>query len=229
MKRKVLFSGTMVTGWLFVLISMCWLLPQGAEAAWEWEWQKINSLGIPGIQELIENYQQKISGNSTDQAVLKTLGLAYFVLAEGNAEEYAPKAKKYLTMAYELNKKDYEVMCYLGSATTMMAKNTWNPMKKMNYVNEGAALMDKAVNKAPDNYAVRLTRGHNSRSLPDMLRRGKFAFDDFEHLAELIERDPEQSAMSVKNEVFKNLTELYSKSGEQDKADRIAHVWAQYQ
>lgn len=171
------------------------------------------------LSEKISELQKILDQNSSDYDTMEGLGIAYHIKAREDAKKYAPKAVKFLSRAYENNKKDYKTMCYLGSATTMMAKTTWNPMKKMSYVNKGAALMDKAVRKDSDNVSVRMTRAFNSKQLPSFLERGHLAFEDFKYLAGLIEKNPE-SLTSIKKQVYTNLAELYSKAEDHAKADR---------
>lgn len=185
-----------------------------AIAVWAGDWHELQDLSDTRLSEEILKFQDKLSQDSSDYEMLKAIGIAYHIRAEKNAKKYAPKALEFLSRASEMNKKDYETICYLGSATTMMATTTWNPMKKMSYANKGIALMDKAVRKDPDNISVRMTRAFNSKNLPSFLNRGKYALEDFEYLANLIEQNPEFPT-SLKKKVSENLVELYGKSGDQ--------------
>ena len=190
-----------------------------AGSLWARDWQELNRIDSEQLSEKISELQKIVDQNSSDYDTMKGLGIAYHIKAQKDAKKYAPEAVKFLSRAYEKTKKDYETMCYLGSATTMMAKTTWNPMKKMSYVNKGAALMDKAVRKDSDNVSVRMTRAFNSKQLPSFLERGHLALEDFEYLAGLIEKNPE-SLTSIKKQVYTNLAELYSMAEDHAKADR---------
>jgi len=172
------------------------------------------------LSEKVSEFQKSLDKNSSDFETLKALGIVYHIKARKDAKEYAPRAVEFLSGAYEINRKDYETMCYLGSATTMMAKTTWNPIRKMSYVNKGTGLMDKAVKRDPDNVSVRMTRASNSKSLPSFLNRGDIALEDFEYLAGLIEQNPESLA-SIKKKVYSNLAELYIKAGDQARAEKF--------
>ena len=176
------------------------------------DWHELRDLDDGQLAEKISVLQKILDQNPSDYETMKGIGIAYHRMARKNAKTYAPKAVEILTKALEANKKDYETMCFLGSVTTMMAKRTWNPMKKMSYVNKGAALMDKAIRKDPDNVSVRMTRAYNSKNLPSFLNRGHLAVEDFEYLADLIEKNPE-SYVSIKKDVYTNLAELHSKAG----------------
>jgi gas vesicle protein len=184
------------------------------------ECQELSDLDGEQLAEKISEMQKILDQNPSDCETLKCLGIAYHRIARKDAKTYAPKAVEILTKAFEANRKDYETMCYLGSATTMMANCTWNPMKKMAYVNKGAGLMDKAIRKDPDNISVRMTRAYNSKSLPSFLNRGHLAVEDFEYLADLIEKNP-KAYVSIKEDVYTNLCELYSKAGDQAKAKKF--------
>ena len=187
------------------------------------DWHELQDLSDTQLSEKILRFQRKLSQDTSNYEMLKAIGIACHIKARTNAKEYAPKAVEFLSRACKINKKDYETMCYLGSATTMMAKTTWNPMKKMSYVNKGTALMDKAVRKAPDNIPVRMTRALNSKSLPPFLNRGDIALEDFEYLANLIEKNPE-SPTSVKKKVYVNLAELYRKANDQVRAEKYSKM-----
>ena len=183
------------------------------------DWHELQDLNDTQLSEEILKFQEKLSQDTSDYEMLKAIGIAYHIKARKDSKAYAPKAVEFLSRACEMDKKDYETMCYLGSATTMMATTTWNPMKKMSYVNKGTALMDKAVRKVPDNVSVRMTRALNSKNLPPFLKRENIALEDFEYLADLIEKNPE-SPISIKKKVYVNLAELYSKAGDQARAEK---------
>ncbi len=191
-----------------------------ATPVWAKDWHGLQDLTDVQLSEKISGFQKGLDQNPSDYEALKALGIAYHIKARKDAKEYAPRAVEFLSRAYEINKKDNETMCYLGSATTMMAKTTWNPISKMSYVNKGAGLMDKAVKRDPDNVSVRMTRALNSKSLPSFLNRVDIALEDFEHLAGLIEKNSGYLT-SIKKKVYSNLAELYIKAGDQARAEKF--------
>lgn len=210
MKKK----GIRLWSFLYVVIVVGLL----ATCGWAKDWHELSSLSEVDLTKKISELQARLKENPNDYDVLKGLGIAFHTKAR-KEEASIPNAVEFLTKAYEMNKEDTETMCYLGSATTMMAKTTWNPMDKMRYVNDGTALMDKAVRKDPNNISVRMTRANNSKSLPSYLNRGNVAVEDFEYLAGLIEKDPKRLA-NIRKEVYSNLSELYQKNGNREKAER---------
>ena len=187
---------------------------------WAKDWHELQDLTDVQLSEKISGFKKGLDQNPSDYEAIKALGIAYHIKARKDAKEYAPRAVEFLSRAYEINKKDNETMCYLGSATTMMANTTWNPIRKMSYVNKGTGLMDKAVKRDAGNVSVRMTRASNSKSLPSFLNRGDIALEDFEYLAGLIEKNPE-SLTSIKKKVYSNLAELYIKAGDQAKAEKF--------
>ena len=183
------------------------------------DWHELGDLDDGQLSEKISEFQKRLDQNPSNYEMTKAMGIAYHMKARKDAKKFAQKAVEFLGKAHAINKRDHETMCYLGSATTMMARTTWNPIKKMTYVNKGTALMDKAVRRVPDNISVRMTRAYNSKSLPSFLNRGDFALEDFEYLAVLIEKNPESSA-SIKKDIYTNLAELYSKANDKSKAEK---------
>jgi hypothetical protein len=185
------------------------------------DFNELNSMSDSQLNQMIDSFEKTLDQNKSDDEEKKGLGIAYHIKAQKNPKKFAPKALKHLTAAYELNKSDTIVMCYLGSATTMMAKTTWNPMKKMEYANKGIGLMDKAVRKTPDNVSVRMVRAYNSMKLPGFLKRKDVAVKDFEYLADRIKKEPGKYA-SLEDQVsnaLKELNEEKQKTNEPDKQD----------
>lgn len=152
---------------------------------------ELTRLDAGQLSQKITAYQKALERSPQDQETLKALGVSYHIKAGNDREKFSPLALKYLTRAHEADKTDYAVMGYLGSAICGMAKTTWNPLKKKAYVLEGTLLMNEAVEKAPDNMTVRWIRGKTSMSLPAILWKGDPALVDFEHLAALIEQNPD--------------------------------------
>lgn len=170
------------------------------------------------LSETIPKFESFLVTDSENTTLLKFLGIAYHQLARTDKDKYVSKAVETLEKGHDLNSRDNTILCYLGSATTMMAETTWNPMTKMSFVNKGVAYMDKAVKRDPDIVRIRLTRAYNSLALPGFLNRKNIATTDFEYLAELIETHPESYA-SIKKEVFDNLIKIYKENGNTEKAN----------
>ena len=213
-KKDVLFS--LVKIGIICLVMVMFFTTAAAN-----DWSELNALNESELIEKTKEFKRRLDREPTDYEIMKGLGIAYHILAREDAKKYAHKSIEALTKVYERDKKDFVAMCYLGSSTTMMANTTWDQMEKGSYASKGIALMDKAVRKDPDNPSVRLTRAYNSMGLPDFLNRGGVGIEDFEHLAEMIEKDPETYG-HLKQEVYRNLIKLYEKNGQETEARRYA-------
>jgi len=184
-----------------------------------WGEEKSQQGDLEAMVKKSSKLQERFNQNPSDYDALKELGVIYHDMALKDAKTYAKKAVNSLEEAQKIKPEDNVTLCYLGSAYTLMAKESWNPVSKSNYVNKGIECMDKAVKKDPDNITVRMTRGLNSRGLPGFLNRRQVAYEDFEHLADLFEKGLKIPA-SLKSTVYKNLSELYKEDGDKVKAQK---------
>ena len=211
MKKQIMFGLVRTKIVLLIILVFCCSAMAGG-------WYELNTMDESELAEKIGEFRKRLDQNPEDRETLNGLGIAYHIMATKDAQEYAPLAFKILSKAHEGNEADCVTLCYLGSATTLMASTTNDLMEKSSYTNRGIALMDKAVRKAPDNVTVRLTRAYNSKSLPDFLERKSVAVEDFEHLAKMI-RKGSLSSISIRKKVYSNLAELYEEIGQREKAE----------
>lgn len=187
------------------------------------DWHELTRMTETELSEKIAEFQKRLDKDPEDYEMLKAIGIAYHRKCLKDPKKYAPMAVKFLTRAYEINRKDYVTLCYLGCATVQMTRTTGNPMKMGDYANRGYALMDKAVRKAPDNISVRLTRSFNAKYSPSFTGRREIALEDFEHLAGLIEKNPGISR-ATKKTVYSNLAELHKEAGDGEKAEKYKEI-----
>lgn len=192
---------------LFFLISAAW----GEEKSQQGD--------LDAMVKKITKLQEHFNRNPADYEVLKELSVIYHDMALKDTKTYAKKAVNSLEEAQKIKPEDNVTLCYLGSAYTLMAKESWNPVSKSNYVDKGIECMDKAVKKDPDNITIRMTRGLNSKGLPGFLNRRQVAYEDFEHLADLFEKGL-NAPSSLKNTVYKSLSGLYKEDGDKIKAQK---------
>ncbi|KIX12458.1 hypothetical protein [Dethiosulfatarculus sandiegensis] len=169
--------------------------------------------------------EKRTKANSDDFPAWKGLGIAFHILASDNEPEFISRSVDALKKVLAQTPRDWEAMCYLGSSTTMLATTTWNPMAKLDFVNQGGALMDKAVKNAPSNITVRMTRGCNSLELPGFLGRGELALEDFCRLAQLVEGLP-QSADPLKLSVYEKYAFCLRQDGRETEADHYKNLAA---
>ncbi len=136
---------------------------------------------VTALEQLIS--QEQNAKNTPDEQ--KRLGIAWHNLAVLEQSGAAQKAYDILKPLAKILPKDYEVLAYLGSAQTMVGRDSWNPISKISDVNKGIAQLDQAVSKAEDNYVIRLVRINNSMALPGFLGRGGKVKPDLEYLLNL--------------------------------------------
>jgi len=137
------------------------------------------------LEAAVKEYEEVLRARPNDPRALKALGIVFHNLGAQKVSGAAARAVKYLEHARVLLPTDAEVLAYLGSATTMVARDSWNPITKVSAVRDGAGLMDMAVALDPDNVVVRFVRAINSLKLPRFFNRAHYAKADLQHLLEL--------------------------------------------
>jgi hypothetical protein len=161
------------------------------------------------LKQIVEQGEKNIAINPSDKRMLKILGIAYHNLGSLKVNNAPAKAVKYLDMSLMISPDDYVVLAYLGSATTMVARDSWNFFTKLSEVNKGANLIDKAVVKAPTNIVIRVVRAQNSLQLPTFLNRKTLAKQDFLYVEELLKKNPSGLDPATKAAVFSQLGNIF--------------------
>jgi tetratricopeptide (TPR) repeat protein len=164
--------------------------------------------------------QKHLDQNPADYEALQGLGIVYHYMAIKDSKAYAKKAVQVLEQATKSKPEDYMVVCCLGSAYTLMAKDDGNPMNALNLVNKGIEYLDKAVRKDPENVVIRMIRANNSKGLPKFLNRRSIAYEDFEYLAGLFEKG-QTFPSPLKASVYRQLAALNQEDGQTAKAKKF--------
>ena len=151
---------------------------------------------------ILEKKKAELKENPDDAKILKSLGIICHNLGILKIRGASQEAVRYLRRANELMPDDYEVLAYLGSAETMIARDSWNPIKKISCANEGIRLIDEAVYKDPGNIIVMLVRINNSLFLPKLFKRSDLAKEDLLHLLELSKRRKEDFTLEMMAEIY---------------------------
>jgi hypothetical protein len=188
-------------------------------ASWAYAEERPENMDLKALLGQAAQLQNRLDQNPSDDEALRGLGTVYHSMALEDSKAYAKKAVQYLEQAHQKRIDDHVVLCYLGSAYTLLAKDAGDRMAQMSYVNKGVEYMDKAVRKDTDNITIRLTRANNSMRLPKFLNRRPIAYEDFEVLASLFEKDlkvPSQLRISV----YRSLAALYKEDGDVAKAQK---------
>jgi len=139
----------------------------------------------------VEDLESRLKKNPTNPALLLELGRQYHHLAFlQNNEQAVESADKHLTRLLAVDPENAAGMVYLGSIKTMKARASQDrPWEALELLQEGFALMDKAVQLAPGHPEVRFLRAVNSVSVPDTFGRLSVALEDFEALDELVKNN----------------------------------------
>lgn len=171
------------------------------------------------LEEVIAQTEKVLQNNPSDKKALKILGIAYHNLAVLEVKDASESSEEYLEKANKLSPDDYEITAYLGSAKTMVARDSWNFFTKVQNVNKGINIIDKAVSKSPDNITVRMVRAKNSLSLPKSFNRKKVAMKDLLHIEKLLENSKGHEP-DFASEVFYEIALLYKDEGNEDIAKK---------
>jgi hypothetical protein len=205
---------------LFRVLSLVFLLLTSLAYAEE----RPENMDLKALLVQAAQLQNRLDQNPSDYEALRGLGTVYHSMALKDSKAYAKKAVQYLEQAHQKRIDDNVVLCYLGSAYTLLAKDAWNPISKVYDLNKGVEYMDKAVRKDPDNITVRLIRANNSKALSNKyLSRRSIAYEDYELLASLFEKGlkvPRQ----VKASVYSSLEALYEEDGNMAEAQKYQRM-----
>ncbi|MFM8331514.1 MAG: hypothetical protein ACKN9T_07480 [Candidatus Methylumidiphilus sp.] len=139
----------------------------------------------------LAQYETALKAKADDAAALKSAGIILHQLSRVKPDKtQVETAERYLKEAQKLQPQDPEITAWLGSVITMKALFETDPGKQTFFVKSGTRLLDKAIQQAPDNTVVRLTRAYNSLELPAFLMRTKFAVEDFKYYLQLCASKP---------------------------------------
>lgn len=196
--------------WMIGLVILSISLPCSAEM----ELRQLYGLREKeSLQEFVQKVEHDNQGDLSDVKKLKMLGIAYHHLATLKVKEASQKAATYLQKAFSLSPADREIQAYLGSATTMVGRDSWNVLAKVSIVNKGIKMMDEAVAETPDSIVVRMVRANNSLNLPPLFDRKEIAKKDFQYLEMLITKPSAEVEPDIKAEVFYQLGMFFRQEG----------------
>ena len=170
------------------------------------------------LLKILKKKKAELKSNPDDIEIIKSLGIVYHNLGVLKVHKAPQEAVKYLKRVNKLVPNDYEVLAYLGSAKTMIARDSWNPIRKISYANEGIKLIDKAVYKDPDNIVIRFIRVNNSLSLPKFFKRNGLAKKDLLYLLGLSRKREKCFTSAIMAEIYFYLGNIYFSEGTPVKA-----------
>jgi hypothetical protein len=122
-------------------------------------------------------------------------------------------------------KKDPVTMAYLGSAWTLIGRDSKNPIEKIDGVMKGCEFLDAAVKEAPDNLVVRRIRYENNIALPDIFERGQLVEADVDYLLRVYSKDAKAfEGLYDPAHVFLTKARLLGWAGDWRKAQQYAQL-----
>ncbi len=86
-----------------------------------------------------------------------------------------------------------KAMCYIGSLYALKGKHAFWPFRKLSWVKKGLAVMDSALQYAPDDIEIRFIRGSTMFFLPSFFDREHDALQDFHRILALLPENTGQS------------------------------------
>lgn len=173
------------------------------------------------LERVVREYEELLRTRPDDSLTVKALGIAHHNLGALKVSGAVDNAVRHLERARTLLSGDAEVLVYLGSARTMVARDSWNPITKVGAVREGTKLIDMTVSKGPDNVTVRFVRANNSLRLPRFFNRAHYAKTDLVHLLKLSAPDGAKVRMfspEMVAEIHFKLGEVYKDENDEKSA-----------
>ncbi|GAB4249808.1 MAG: hypothetical protein OHK005_16680 [Candidatus Methylacidiphilales bacterium] len=122
------------------------------------------------------------------------------------AEQGDKAATKELIVVLEASCRSHPenalLQAYLGSAYTLASRDAFPGPAKLNYLKEGLKTMDAAVERAPNQPAVRFIRAVNNLHLPAFINRRDDARADFTILVEQLRQGDHGLSAATRQAIF---------------------------
>jgi hypothetical protein len=100
----------------------------------------------------------------------------------------------------------------------MVGRDSFNIVTKMSKVNEGAALIDKAVMMAPDDVLIRMVRANMSLDIPKSFGRQKIGKGDLLHIEGIIKKAPKEVTLDMQAQVYYKLGTIFKSEKDEPSA-----------
>ncbi len=140
------------------------------------------------IENTIEKLRAESARDPENAAVWFNLGVAYHDLCNIFKVKCSENAVAALEKAYSI-RPDAITLAYLGSSWTLVARDSDNPVKKIEGVMKGNEYLDEAVRLDPSHVVIRRIRYENNFALPDIFERKPIAESDVDFLIKLYAKD----------------------------------------
>lgn len=169
------------------------------------------------LESLIKSAKKHHDKDKKNLRWKKILGISYYQLAYIEVDGTSEEAVHYLKDFIEHEPNDFEMLAYLGSAYTMVGRDSHFVVKKVSSVNKGLSLLDKAVKKSPKNLTIRYIRASVTYSLPPMFGRRSTSENDYKFILQQYELGSKLNPEKLEK-VYFNLGEIASSNEEKELA-----------
>ena len=153
---------------------------------------------------------------SPEYRALRARGIEFHDKARDGDEEAADEAVERLERYLDRFPEDGEARAYLGSAYALMGRDASSVVNKMRYTNRGMRHLDRALDAAPRDFAVRFIRAQVNSGLPAMFGRGKAAIEDMRTLDAIFRENPSSGLAAWMIDIYESLQSLVPDDGPWD-------------
>lgn len=150
---------------------------------------------------------------------LWSIGVKYHELALKGDKGATKKAYESFQEILKLDPQNPLAEAYLGSATSLLGRDTIDPNVKLKLVLQGLKAMDGAVQKEKENIEIRSIRAYVGFNLPEMFfHRTASAVEDFKYLVLRYEQDTGVFSEKFYWQILYDLGVAYKRLGRKNEA-----------
>lgn len=131
---------------------------------------------IDSLENIVKNDDQNI------EAMFQLATIYHDMVIEEENDDATERAEELFESILQKKRDHVEALVYYGSLLTLKGRDAFLPWNKLSYVEEGCDEMDKAVQLAPQNVTLRITRALNNINLPGFFNRQTYYLEDFEFI-----------------------------------------------
>ncbi|MDP2876174.1 MAG: hypothetical protein Q8O00_08325 [Holophaga sp.] len=169
----------------------------------------------------IADLEAAAARNGMDATVLKDLGEYYFGQAVAGDKCAVDRGLDVYISLMQLEPAKAIHPCRFGSLSTMKGRDASLPMARMWHVQKGLEALTKAVELAPDDLGIRLTRANTCNALPIQFKQIDTAIGDCQHLDGLFAKNPQQFPKDLVFQTRLLLASSLNKAGRGEEARAI--------
>lgn len=179
------------------------------------------SVAAQATAEDLQEIERRLAKSPADLSLIVAAGRACLVDAQSGDAKALNKAEEYLDKALSLSPDDPQILVLHGSMLALKGRDAKLPIMKMRHVQNGLKEMDRAVELAPMDFAIRYQRGAYCLNLPDIFERAETAVEDFESLLAMAAQSPDSLSTDTVAGIRLNLAQAKLKVGDLEEAREL--------